>query len=248
MKKYLTFIAICILSLFSLSAQDTLKNFYFKDEWSIGIYAYNNGWGFDYRSGKFLNPKSKKIWEIGYKNIKHPKEYRQESLWLNGKYYVYGKLNKCYTFYFGIGKQHTLIPKNGDKTVEIKLLGIIGTNLALLKPIYYEVYNPKDSSYIYSKFDISQQPGTILAEAPFSMGLEETKFIPGIYSKLALNVDFSKKFTSINAVEIGIRGALFLKKLNIMSQVENYNFFMALFLSYRLGKIYQGNRRQVIFD
>ncbi len=246
--KYLFPAFFAVIFSTSLLAQDTAKNFYFKDEWSLGIYVYNNGWGFDARKGKFLNPKSKRLWEFGYNNVKHPKEFKQESFWLTGRYYVYGKLNSVYNFYFGGGKQRVLYQKREAGTVEIKLIGTIGANLALLKPIYYEVYDIHDSTYVYEKYKPSHQPATILAQAPFSYGLNEITAVPGVYAKLSANFDYAKDITNLNAIEIGIKSSFYLKKLEIMAEVKNYNFFVALFLSYRFGYVYEGNRRQVIFD
>lgn len=199
----------------------------------------------DFRKGKFLNPKSKKIWEIGYNNIKHPKEYKQSVVFTYASF-VYGKDKQCYNFYYGIGKQKHIILQQYPDNVGIRVLGTAGLTLAVLKPIYYHVY--KDSTEVYERFQPYHQPGTIYGKAPFRYGLNEITVDPGVYGKLFLSFNISKNPRALKAIEFGFFGAYYLKPLEIMAIVKNYNYFVALFLSYHIGSIYQGKRRQVIFD
>jgi len=229
------------LSVLALNAQiDNLsqqKNIFFQDELTFGAQINTNGWAIDARRGYFVNNKLKNFFEYRFTIIKHPKEFKSTSYYSLTKSYVYGKLNQVYNFNAGYGKQIKLFSKQEVGTVDIRLITSAGINIAVLKPIYYEIILNQQFETDYEKFDPSHQPGLILGKAPFYKGLNELKINPAIYFKLGTSFEHSKSVNAVKSLELGIEAFLFLKDLEIMAEVDNPQFIVSLFLSYRIGTL-----------
>lgn len=247
MKNFLTIIFIFIL--FTSKAQvDNLslrKNLFYQDEKTTGLRINNNGWGIDYRRGYFHNFKLKTFWELGAYKIKHPKEYKFSSYYALTKTYVYGKLNEVYDVKFGYGRQMSLFSKKEIGTVEVRVIASTGVEMAILKPIYYEVIVDFSTfNTIYEKYKPSHQPGLIYAKAPYTKGISELGVNPGLYFKLGTSFEHSKSEKTVNSLELGIETSLYLKRLEIMAEVNNPRLIVSLFISYRIGSLVQNKQRK----
>lgn len=250
MKQFL--FIIFLFSFFAINAQvggETLtKDIFYQDEYSLGVKINTNGWGMDFRRGYSINLKRKKMFEFGLNTIKHPKEYKSSSFYYYSKSFVYGKLNYCMDLKFGYGQQVVLYDKKEVGTVEIRMFGFVGADIAFLKPVYFEVIINTNGDTEYQKYRPAHQPGSINRQAPFSMGLSETKIDPGIYFKFGTSFEHSKNVKSIRSFELGLEGYMFLNHLDLMAEVNNPRFLVSLFVSYRLGGIIQKPRKNQDLD
>jgi len=241
-------IILFIFSFFISKAQtDNLslrKNLFFQDEKTFGLRLNNNGWGMDYRRGYFHNYKLKTFWEFGAYKTKHPKEYKFSSYYSFTNTYVYGKINKVYNFKVGYGRQMTFFEKKEIGTVEVRLIASTGIDLAILKPIYYEIIINNELDTKFEKYIPSHQPGLIIGNAPYSYGLSETTINPGIYFKLGTSFEHSKSVNAVRSLELGIETTLYLKRLEIMAEVNNPRLIVSLFISYRIGTLMQNKQRK----
>lgn len=245
--KYLVTTIFVLSFLFSKAQVDNLslrKNIFFQDEKTYGIRVNNNGWGLDYRRGYFHNLKLKTFWEMGVFNVKHPKEYKFSSYYSLTKRFVYGKLNSVYNFKLGYGQQITLFDKKEIGTVEVRMIFSGGVQTAILKPIYYEIIINQQYNTIYEKYIPSHQPGLILGKAPYSKGLSEITINPGVYFKLGTSFEHSKTVNAVKSLELGIETSLFLKRLEIMAEVNNPRLIVSLFISYRFGSLMQNKQKK----
>ena len=68
--------------------------------------------------------------------------------------------------------------------------------------------------------------------------MDEIELIPGIHTKFGLSIDYSKNDRLINAIEVGASIDAYLKEVPIMATEKNNQIFVALFISYRFGKVY----------
>ncbi|MBN2890438.1 MAG: hypothetical protein JXL97_01095 [Bacteroidales bacterium] len=218
------------------------------DEYSFGAKVSTNGWGMDFRRGYSVNLKRKKLYEIGFNTIKHPKEYKFASYYYLTKSFVYGKLNSCMDLKVGYGQQIVLFDKKEVGTVEIRLITFAGLDLAFLKPIYYEIIINSLGDTEMQKYTPAHQPGLIERQAPFSKGLDELTLDPGLYFKLGTSFEHSKNVKSIRSFELGVEATLFLKRLEIMAELNNPRLVVSLFVSYRLGSIIQKKNKEDKFD
>jgi len=244
-------IIILVFSMVQLFAQEEdlskQRNIFFQNENTLGFKINTNGWGFDYRYGLSKNEKNKNLFEIGINRINHPKEYKITSYYqqnlFSSNYFVYGRDNICYDLKVGVGRQRVLFDKKEVGTVQIRLIYFAGVDLAILKPIYYEIFINVDLDTKIERYKPSHQPALIVGQEPFSTGLFESKFNPGLYFKLGTSFEHSKRANLIQSLEFGAEAYIFLNKLNIMAEVSNPRLIVSLFLSYRLGSIIQKNNK-----
>jgi hypothetical protein len=233
------------LLLFGQEDLSKQKNLMYQDEISFGIKLSTNGWGMDFRRGYFVNVHKKKLYEIGFNTIHHPKEYRESSIYYLTKTFVYGKMNLCYDIKAGIGRQYMLFDKKEPGSVAIRIILTTGLDIAFLKPIYYKIIiNQQNGASDYEKYNPAHQPAYVIQKAPFTMGLSETKIDPGIYLKLGTSFEHSKKVNIINSLELGVEAYYFLYKPQIMAEVNNPQFIVSLFMSYRLGHLMKNHHKK----
>lgn len=241
MKRFIIilFLSYCAIGYSQIDDLSRQKDIFYQDEYSFGLFLKTNGWGLDYRRGFFVNLKQKNLLEINFNRIKHPKEYKQESYYKLFAKYTYGKLNEVYDFNLGIGRQFTIIEKREQGTIELQIITMIGTQLAVLKPIYYEIIVGTSPTYetAYEKYRPAHQPGLVMGKAPFNLGLNEISINYGFYFKIGTSFEHSKTIKSLNSFEAGLKFDYFIKTLTIMGETTNYKFIPSLYISYRIGRI-----------
>ncbi len=214
----------------------------------------SNGWGANYRYGKRQDAAKKRLFEVDFAYMKHPKEYKTYSNTYppSNTRFVYGKTNLAFDFRFGYGKQHEIFRKHDVGGIAIRYFYNLGPSVVLLKPIYYEVADPGSDGYGITrekpeKFDPTWQNVTIVGRASFFKGFDELSAVPGAFVKFGFNFEYSKKDRIIHALEAGVIAEGFVKKIEIMDfgnpvgsptkVADNQQFFFTLFVSYRFGRI-----------
>jgi hypothetical protein len=245
MKKLLIIAVVFIIELNSVYGQGDLneqQKIFFRNERSFGILLNTDGFGLSYREGKRLDYLNKSIFEIDLGTLRHPKEIK-----LSNPYYqtpgtfVFGKINSVIFIRGGLGHQHEIYKKADLGGVAIRYFYLGGPIIAIYKPIYYKIIHPISSTEIKiveEKLDIKKhEPGMIYSKAAFTKGLNETKFLPGIYAKGGFNFEYSKEDKIIHAIEIGAQINAFPKKIPIMATASNKAIFFSLFASYRFGVV-----------
>ena len=243
MKKFFALLIFFLSFFLELKAQGELMEqgkTLFRNERTFGILLNSNGWGADFRYGKYVNHYNKKLFGIELVYLKHDKEIKTTNpSYDTQKRFVYGKKNICVNLRTAFGWKQTRFSKKDKGGVEINLIGLFGASLSVLKPIYYEVLEFVSGSQVVinvEKFDIKKDP-QIYARASFLEGLDELSVVPGAFLKLAVNFEFGKESQKIKALEAGILLEAFVKKIEIMDTDKNHNLFLTLFFSYRFGKI-----------
>ncbi len=250
MRKFFLTIIILFSISYSYSQIDApnvfRRDLTFQDELTFGAKLSTNGWGLDIRRGYFIDTKHKYFFEGGFNIIHHPKEYKQSSAYFLFKNFVYGKVNECYDLKFGYGRQYVLYEKKDVGSVEVRIIASGGADIAILKPIYYIIaYNNMTE---VSKFVVSMQPGTIERKAPYTKGLDEIKFDPGIYLKLGTSFEHSKTEKALSILEFGIEGYFFMNNLEIMAETNNSRLVTSLFVSYRFGSLRENHHKKNDLD
>ncbi len=246
--KYILIVLITLLT-FSIKAQEVqdlskARNLYIQDELSVGVKISTNGWGMDFRNGYFINMKQKKLYEIGFNTIHHPKEYKLSSIYYPTKSFVYGKLSDCYDIKAGYGRQFLLFDKKEPGSVAIRIFFFGGIDFAFLKPIYYSVIINNTGNTQDMKYNSGMQPALITEKAAFSKGFNEITFDPGVYIKLGTSFEHSKVVNVIRNLELGIESYFFLHKLDIMGDVNNPRFITSMFISYRIGALIKNRQKK----
>ena len=217
-----------------------MPKIFYRNEKTVAINLFTNGWGLGYRYGNRINYFEKRNYEIDFSVIKHSKEIKSSSAFLVSESFVFGKLNSVFDLRFGYGKQNEIYGKGDKGSVAVRYFYSIGPSVAFLKPIYYEIYPVNDTTYVVKeeKFNPGiHTSGDIRGKASFFTGFSEIKLVPGAFLKTGINFEFSQSETRIHALEAGIMLQAYLNSLEIMAVNDNQQFFFTLFVSCRFGKI-----------
>ncbi len=199
------------------------------------------------------NPGSHHIWQLHFSEIKHEKQIKQENIGvLPAKYgettpYVFGKINNLYTLQIGYSKEQLLLPGvvEGNLSVSFRYGG--GFSLALLKPYYLKMvktdYTQSEpvSALIETKYSDSVaalflERTRILGSSKWSKGIGETKLVPGIYLEAAFVIEPAPNKGLVQAITLGVNGAIYTKSLPVMAELKAYNWSASLFAGLALGK------------
>lgn len=194
-----------------------------------------------------------RLFQLEFSEIKHPKETRvnsrQNNVAKDGKSqtYVFGKINNFYNLNLTYGHRRLIAGKPEPKTVSIHWVYAGGLSLGLLKPYYLDGYVPADQAsgsmqLMRQEFKYADYPTNflnndyILGAAPFSKGLGEIKFVPGLHAKTALHFDFSNSKHLLMSVETGVSAALYTKKIVLLADQKAYPYTVNLYASFQIGK------------
>lgn len=186
--------------------------------------------------------------ELGY--IKHHKEVRQSNeiaAILRGEEtprpYIYGKQHNLYALRAGLGVKRYYSEKARRKGLAVGVLYQGGLTLGVLKPYYLRLIQRQDNNafrvvtekYSADNADLFLDPFSIYGGAPFTMGLRELRFIPGIHGMGAVHFAFGAFDEYVMALDAGLMVDVFPRRVPIMVE-DNKPFFINLFLNLHIGK------------
>jgi len=244
MNKLLTILFLIILfplEIYSQGELDEQQRIFYRNERTFAILLNSNGYGFSYREGKRLNYYNKRLIDIDFNILKHPKEIKLiNPAVISGGSFVYGKVNSTFSLRGGIGHQHEMYRKADLGGVAIRYFVSGGPVLAFTKPIYYNILYPSAGGNYEvreEKFTSTVQPSDIYSKSSFFKGFNELGVIPGLFAKGGINFEYSKEDKVIHALEVGAAFEAYVKKIPIMASDDNQAIFFTLFVSYRLGVV-----------
>jgi hypothetical protein len=245
---FLLLLFFCLAS-FGQGEIDTQEKVLFQNERSIALNLNSNGFGAGFRFGKRQTYLNKKLFDIEFAYIKHPKEVKVSSYLYNystiqtSQRFVNGKTNVFVNLRPSIGFQRELFSKEDKGSIAIKFYYGAGPSIGLTKPIYYVfiVYdqNTQREPDLVRKYDFTQNASyaskDIAGRASFLKGLDEIKVYPGLHAKAGLSFEYSSTNMFINALDVSATFDAFAKKIPIMYTEYNSQFYLTLTLCYRFG-------------
>ncbi len=250
MKAFFIFINLILIYNFVFSQGEIQQTrMYNRDARTFALMINSNGLGLNYRYGKRIDGYRKNLYGVTISTIKSSKETKTQNPYLtsSNKKFVFGKVNSVVNVRFSYGRQKELYGKFDKGGIAIRYFYGFGPSFAILKPIYYNIidsiyYNISTGDLYMAtskkQFNTSvHQVSDIKSKASFFDGISETKFIPGLFIKLGLSIEYSNKDMRIRALEGGVVVNTFAKPVKIMANDENNYVIISLFLSYRFGKI-----------
>jgi hypothetical protein len=254
-------IILTIFFSFSLSAQQRKtqkeiekKGIIYNNEFSGGVYLASNGYGFFLEKGKILNIKTTRLLYFGFGELRNLRLRKQKA-----EYGFFGsaigndspkdfKQNNFYTLRFAFGYKKVIADKAEKNGVRVSLSYMGGLSLGILKPYYLNIAylvddsDPRVLTYnvIAQKYDDDKAKFidwySIAGASGFRYGLKEIKPVPGLFGKFGLNFDWSAKEENEMALEVGIMGDFFYKKIPIMIASRNKPYFLGAYISFQYGK------------
>jgi hypothetical protein len=216
------------------------EKIFYRNEKTYGFTLNSDGLSAGFRYAKRIDAFRKTLYEAEFAQIKHQKEIKISfsSTQQIGGSFVYGKLNSLTTLRTGLGFQKELFRKEDKGGISIRYFYTFGLSTGFQKPVYYEVDTDSDPLSPAERIKFETHLGyEIERKAPFYVGLNELKVVPGIYGKFGFTFEFSKSDVIFNAIETGIIMDAFMRKIPIMANELNHRFYPAFFVSYRFGKV-----------
>lgn len=237
-KRFASYFILLVLPL-SIFSQDKVE----KDpehSLSFGVFAYTQGFGFEVQSMR-LKEGTDFIFSLSMASFRSLREQKVESAYMDqgGKAYIYDKMNYAYLLAPTIGFSKEFIPKTDFSRVSMRWTCTAGPTLALLKPYYLEVVRPVSPTVgevEVKPYDPAKYNWTnIVGEADFFLGIDEMKIRPGLRTRTALSLDFSRSRNYIRAIELGANGDFFPKAPEIMGSIKNPNVYVSASIGVLFG-------------
>lgn len=176
--------------------------------------------------------------EIG--EIKHPKEMRNNAsflgLGMQQTSYILGKINTLYHIKLGYGQRRLIAGKPEEGAVSIHWVYAAGFAAGLVKPYYLNISGFGNVKYSKDNEEYFINPNTILGASGFAKGFNELQFVPGGYLKTGLHFDFANRRKTKFALEAGVNGEFYTKKIEQMVGQDPKNAFGDFYLTLQVGK------------
>jgi len=232
----------------------------YKKHSALGFKLTNDGYGGFYEVGRAQSIKKALLFQFDIAERKHPKEDKQTNYSAPSSPFIYGKINYFYPVKLGVQQQFVL----GNKTNRngVSVTGNFGGGLSLAflrannlyvndlekgnrKLIHYE---SNDSTLIQSGTrptyvadsslftDSNLLNFLMVSGSGFGKGWGPLKITPGLYAKAALRFDYGQYNEMLNALEVGVSGELYSKKIPQLVYTEPTQYFINLYVSIMFGK------------
>ncbi|HSN09768.1 MAG TPA: hypothetical protein VLS85_12075 [Hanamia sp.] len=210
----------------------------YKKSFAFGAKLTTDGYGVFFELGRASSVKKALLYQLEISERKHIKEEKQNSYYSNSVPFIYGKENFFYPVKLGVQQQILLGNKSNKNGVAVTGNYGGGISMALLRPYYVQVQNGNGVTYIkYNSPDSAQfLSGTIFGGPDFGKGWNELTVTPGVYAKTAVRFDYGSYNEVISAIEVGVSGEFYTKKIPQMVYNKEKQFFFSAYVSIIFGK------------
>ena len=205
---------------------------------SFGGKLTSDGYGGFIEIGRARSVRKALLFQLEITERKHPKEEKQQGPFGTTSPIIYGKINYFYPVKLGVQYQHLLGNKGNKNGVSVTANMGGGLSLGLLRPYLVDVdklgqrtfvgYDSPDSSYFLN--------GPYYGGPNFGSGWKDLSVVPGLYLKPAIRFDYGKYNEMINAVEVGLIGEFYSKKIPQMIYIEQKQMFLSAYVAIVFGR------------
>jgi len=212
-----------------------------------------NGWSLGFNSGKIKTYYLTPFYHISIGELKHIKEYRQQSIEAlgfrglsNNQSFVLGKQNNLFAIRVGYGQKRYFSEKARIKGLAVGISYEAGPTLGLLKPYYLDLKYQSDNREIFRAEGYSQENHDkfldrtqIGGAVGLGKGFSEISIRPGVHLQGSAHFDWGAFDQFVKAMEAGFMVDVFFGNTDIMVEtesVENKPFFLNVFINLQLGK------------
>jgi hypothetical protein len=210
----------------------------YKKSFVFGAKLINDGYGVFFEVGRASSVKKSMLYQLEISERKNVKEDKQSYPNFNSVPFIYGKQNFFYPVKLGVQQQILLGNKSNKNGVSVTANYGGGVSLALLRPYYLQVQ--KGSDYVYVKYNSPDSAlfldGPIVGGPTFGKGWSEITVTPGLYAKTSVRFDYGSYNEIVSAIEVGLTGELYSKKVPILIQNPARQFFFGAFVAICFGK------------
>jgi hypothetical protein len=215
----------------------------YKRHTAFGVKLTSDGYGGFFEIGRAQSIKKGLLFQLDISERKHQKEEKQQVPYSSSSPFIFTKINYFYPIKLGVQEQF-LLGNKGNKN-GVSITGNVGGGLiaGLLRPYMVEVlkddqtrkfvrYESSDSADVADFLD----PMTFLGGPNLSTGWKYLKVTPGIYLKPAVRFDYGKYNEMVSAIEVGVSGEFYTKKIPQMVYAKQRQFFFSAFVAIMFGR------------
>jgi hypothetical protein len=210
----------------------------YKKSFVFGAKLLSDGYGVFFELGRANSVKRSTLYQLEISERKNVKEDKQSNPYVNSIPFIYGKENFFYPVKLGVQQQIILGNKSNKNGVSITGNYGGGVSLALLRPYYIQVQ--KGNDYVYVKHDSPDSSlflnGPFVGGPTFSKGWSEINVTPGLYAKTSIRFDYGSYNEIISAIEVGMTGEFYSKKIPMLVLIPQRQFFFSAYVAILFGK------------
>ena len=210
----------------------------YKKSFVFGAKLISDGYGVFFELGRANTVKKSTLFQLELSERKSVKEDKQSNPYVNSIPFIYGKQNFFYPVKLGVQQQILLGNKSNKNGVSITGNYGGGVSLALLRPYYIQVQ--KGNEYLFVKYNSPDSSiflnGPFVGGPTFGKGWSEITVTPGLYAKTSVRFDYGSYNEIVSAVEVGMTGEFYSKKIPILLQIPQRKFFFSAYVAILFGK------------
>src|SRR6185312_3618089 len=209
----------------------------YKKSFAFGAKLITDGYGVFFELGRATSVKKGLLYQLEISERKNSKEEKQ-SYYTNTVPFIYGKENFVYPVKLGVQQQVLLGNKSNKNGVAITGNYGGGIAVSLLRPYYVQVQDGNGYRYIkYNSADSAAFLSNQIIGGPgFGRGWNEMTITPGLYAKAAVRFDYGSFNEIISAIEVGVTGEYYAKKIPQLVYNKEKEFFFGGYVAIIFGK------------
>lgn len=215
----------------------TQDSYEYQSEFIWGINKNTSGGligGFVFKKARKIKEKMLETYGLEIMNVKHPQEVRRNS-YSSGNFFIFGKSNYLYAIRLQYGRDLILFQKAPQQGVEIKAVTAIGPSFGVVTPYYVEYSVGNDGIPIRSQYNPKIDANSILGTGRLFEGLGESKIVPGLNFKGALNFELGTIKSQVTGFEVGFLVDAYSKKIEMVPTAKNYSVYPTFFITLFYG-------------
>ena len=204
----------------------------------FGAKLISDGYGIFLEKGIAKSVKKSTLFQLEISERKSIKEEKTTSYFSNSVPYIYGKQNFFYPVKLGIQQEILLGNKSNKNGVSVTGNYGGGISAGLLRPYYIQVQQNTGVNYIkYNSADSADfLTGKIYGGPNLSKGWSDLTVVPGLYGKAAVRFDYGAYNEIVSALEVGVTGEYYSKKIPQMVYNKEKQFFFSAYVAVLFGK------------
>lgn len=212
----------------------------YKKHTAFGVKLTTDGYGGFFEIGRAQSVKKGLLFQLEISERKHPKEEKQQVVFSTTAPIIYTKINFFYPIKLGVQQQFLLGNKGNKNGVSITANVGGGLIAGLLRPYMIEVNKLDKREFVqYESIDSTDyflNPSTFYGGPNLGTGWKNLKLTPGVYLKPAVRFDYGKYNEMVSAIEVGLSGEFYTKKIPQMVYSKQKQFFFTAFVGIMFGR------------
>ncbi|MCO6495008.1 MAG: hypothetical protein J5I91_04925 [Bacteroidetes bacterium] len=195
------------------------------------------GLGLHQKSNNKVNTK----FELNFMTLKDPKELLISNIGMSNSgidpgTFKFGKVNQVLQTRLGYGKEITLAKRPDRNSIGLIVNATVGLNFALQIPVYIDYNTPgqNELGFVTERYnpEIHDRERIIQSHTYYNRGFTNAKFIPSIFIKQGLIMEFGNYTKTPNRIEGGIILDAFIIRPELMYKSKLPHIFPSFYISF----------------